>query len=95
MHGDYLNSEGRRIRDAIFEMTSHVSMHRAIAIALENVNFGQMEAGTIERIAKEFCLPNPERLPGGTTNADSNQQPSSAAPVDRVVGQALNNEEIK
>ena len=30
---------------------------------------------------------NPERLPGGTTTIDTNQQPSSAAPVDRVVGQ--------
>lgn len=30
---------------------------------------------------------DPERLPGGTTNIDINQQPSSAAPVDRVVGQ--------
>ena len=40
------------------------------------------------RCDDEHCeLPNPERLPGGTTNADINQQPPSAAPVDRVVGQ--------
>ena len=36
----------------------------------------------------DLVPPNPERLPGGTTNADSNQPLLSAAPVDRVVGQS-------
>ena len=38
---------------------------------------------------------NPEGSPGGTTNVDTNQQLSSAAPVDRVVGQSNFNNEVK
>lgn len=53
-HGDWINEDGRRVRDAIFDMAAHVGMHRAIAIALEHINFGQMEAGTIEGIASEI-----------------------------------------
>lgn len=60
----------------------------------------QIHAECFRVVSSMLCQPsvseaNLERLPGGTTNPDSNQQPSSAAPVDRVVGQVLFNEGIK
>ena len=53
-HGDHLNEDGRRIREALLDMVDNgIPLRRSIAIVLEHVNFGQMEAGTIERAAKE------------------------------------------
>lgn len=53
-HGEWLNSEGKRVRDAILDaVDSGMPLRRALAIALEHLNFGQMEAGSIESVLQE------------------------------------------
>lgn len=53
-HGEHLNNEGKKIRDAILDANdAGMPIRRALAIALEHLNFGQMESGSIESVLKE------------------------------------------
>jgi hypothetical protein len=55
-HGDYLGEDKKRILNAIMKMAQHVTLHRAISAALEHVNAGRMEAGTVEHVAQEIIV---------------------------------------
>lgn len=53
-HGEWLSVPGKQVRDAILDAhDAGMPLRKAIAIALENLNFGQMEAGSIESLLKE------------------------------------------